>query len=383
MFKKKKIEEDISNEAIRFDDLSSLDEHVKGKQIIVLGESSHGISDYYQTKINIIKYLHEVHNFSHVIFENGFLESSLGTEVFNDKEIDKLIKEFKSDIYHNEEMLNFYKQDWVKNLRFWGMDAQPVKYSEKFMNWIISIAPRNIAKKIIEAEEMFFNLESENDGKRKKTVEDKEKQKHCELLYEELINLLRLQSNEFSVDQLHLNILINGFKNRIEWLQLINLGVIKGGSKRGELMFNNVSWLKENIILDEKIIIWAHNYHIRKSQTTSSKLLNIRNLGQYLNGKFKNNIYTIGFYSIDGNYSNLLREDSEIKTTNKKHLERQVENIIGGNTFLALNNTNCSLNKRWWLLESGFKNQLPMSINPYNQYDALIILKNVKKPKYF
>ncbi|MDV2582046.1 erythromycin esterase family protein [Alkalibacillus haloalkaliphilus] len=382
MFKKKKIEEDISNEAIRFDDLSILDKHVKDKQIIVLGESSHGINDYYQIKINIIKYLHEVHNFSHVIFENGFLESSLGTEVFNDKEIDQFIKEFKLDIYHNEEMLNFYKRNWEKSLKFWGMDAQPVKYSEKFMNWIITIASWDIAKKVIEAEEMFFNLESEIDGKRKKTAEDKEKQKHCELLYEELINLFS-QSNNSSVGQLHLNILINGFKNRIEWLQLSNLGVIKSGSKRGELMFNNVNWLKESIIHDEKIIIWAHNYHIRKSQTTSSKLLSIRNMGQYLNEKFKNNVYTIGFYAINGNYSNLLREDNEIKTTNKKHLERQVENIIGGNTFLALNDANCSLNKRWWLLESGLKNQLPMSINPYNHYDALIILKNVKKPKYF
>ncbi|AMW99008.1 hypothetical protein [Rummeliibacillus stabekisii] len=41
------------------------------KQYVFLGESSHGISEYSQTKVRLIKYLHEELGFDVVLFEGN------------------------------------------------------------------------------------------------------------------------------------------------------------------------------------------------------------------------------------------------------------------------------------------------------------------------
>lgn len=65
-------------------DFSCMDRYVEGKRIVLLGESSHGIGDFYRTKVNMIKYLHEVHGFKAVVLESGLLEAVLSRSLLTD-----------------------------------------------------------------------------------------------------------------------------------------------------------------------------------------------------------------------------------------------------------------------------------------------------------
>lgn len=118
--------QEIRTNAIEGDNYDFLDSYVSDKQIGLLGESSHGVGDYFSGKIKIIKYLHEHHGFNIVVFENGLVESTISKERASFEEPELVLQQHFMDIYHNEEMLPLFKDSWAQNLTITGMDVQPM-----------------------------------------------------------------------------------------------------------------------------------------------------------------------------------------------------------------------------------------------------------------
>lgn len=59
-----------------YSDLKFFSPILKDKQYVFLGESSHGISEYSQSKVRLIKYLHEELGFDVVLFEGNIGEGA-------------------------------------------------------------------------------------------------------------------------------------------------------------------------------------------------------------------------------------------------------------------------------------------------------------------
>ncbi len=57
-----------------YDDLHFLQELIGDKTLIQLGESSHGVKEFNQMRVRIIKYLHEKMGFNIIAFESGLFE---------------------------------------------------------------------------------------------------------------------------------------------------------------------------------------------------------------------------------------------------------------------------------------------------------------------
>lgn len=85
-------------------DYSFVDRYIKDKRIILLGENSHGIADYFTTKTDLIRYLHQHHGFNVVVLESGLLEATLCKEFLKDYSPDRQIQNCLLEIYDNEEM---------------------------------------------------------------------------------------------------------------------------------------------------------------------------------------------------------------------------------------------------------------------------------------
>src|SRR5690349_3618142 len=54
-----------------FEDLKYMDALIQDKQLVLLGESQHGVNDFNVLKFRIIRYLHQKHGFDVVAFEAG------------------------------------------------------------------------------------------------------------------------------------------------------------------------------------------------------------------------------------------------------------------------------------------------------------------------
>jgi hypothetical protein len=60
--------------AARYEDLKFLDDRLSGVRLVQLGESGHGVREFSQAKIRLIKYLHEHLGFDVIAFESGLYE---------------------------------------------------------------------------------------------------------------------------------------------------------------------------------------------------------------------------------------------------------------------------------------------------------------------
>lgn len=63
------------------EDLSFLKEAVQDKRIVVLGESTHGAKEMNQSKIRMIKYLHEEMGYDVLAFETGLGKQQLFSKI--------------------------------------------------------------------------------------------------------------------------------------------------------------------------------------------------------------------------------------------------------------------------------------------------------------
>lgn len=368
--------QEIRSSAIEVDQYNFLDSYVSDKQIVLLGESSHGVGDYFSEKIKIIKYLHEHHGFNVVVFENGLIESIISQERSSLEEPELVLQQHFMDIYHNEEMLPLLKDSWAQNLVLTGMDVQPMyrEASDFYIQTIKSKLNEVTYELLQNAENQHFEL-YEQLLNTQKTKHLKPSIIDCIQLYKELLDKAHLE------DELQPTMLFKKFlQNRIDWLNLNLKGLFSSGAMRAQYMFKNVEWLL-SFYRGEKLIIWAHNFHIRKAQTSLTKLLRIQNVGYSLQKTMEEECFTIGLYASSGQVASLYRNELDIQLHNKQHLEKVCNEISEKSVFLPLNEKTFS-KKKWVLLESSLNTNLPKRIVPQKHYDAIICFKNVRLPTY-
>lgn len=368
--------EEIRRNAIEVDNYNFLDAYVREKKIVLLGESSHGVGDYFSEKIKIIKYLHEHHGFNIVVFENGLVESTISKERSSFEEPELVLQQHFMDIYHNEEMLPLFKDSWAHNLTITGMDLQPVyrEASDYYVQTIKNKLDDGIYELLQNAENQYFELNE--------LLLNTPKIKHlkptiiaCIQSYNELLDKVHLKD-----ERQHIMLFNKFLENRIDWLNLNLKGLFSSGILRAQCMYKNVEWLLK-FYRGEKLIIWAHNFHIRKSQTWVTKLLRLKNVGFSLQETMREDCFTIGLYASTGQYSSLYRNEFDIQLHNKHHLEKVCNEISKKSVFLPLIETKFGAQK-WVLLESSMGSNLPKRMVPKKHYDAIICLKNVSLPTY-
>lgn len=374
-------------------DFSFIDRFIKDKRIILLGENSHGIADYFTIKNDVIRYLHQYHGFNVVVLESGLLEAALCKQFLSDESPEKRIQSSLLDIYHNEEMKPLVSEEWAQSIKLSGMDPQPTYplTSKHMLDWIKINTDYELYESIRRVEELYFELDSEMLVKVTKPL--KKRMKAVIQEYEGVLKLIdiKLKNCTNHEKQRMLLLIQRGMQNRLQWLQVNLKGYLSSGIQRGFNMFQNLEWLMNYYYKNEKIIVWAHNFHIRKKRPLTAKLLGIKSVGYWLQRKYPEDFYAIGLYAGSGEFATQLRVELEIDSMKKNHyhhLESLLYETSESDLFLPLN-VQCQstdrkmwFNRKWRLLESGFLGLSPMVIFPQYHYDAIIFIREVTSPNY-
>lgn len=383
---KKQISKDIYS--LDEGDYGQLDKHIENKKIILLGENSHWVSEFYTSKINLIKFLHKKHGFNVVVLESGLLEAKT-IDLSNVSDTKKELKNSLLGIYQNEEMDTLFKEKNIEKLSITGMDIQPV--NRHASNWVISWVKDNlkgkIGSQIEQIEDTFFELDDL--FKKQEKIPGSLKGKIRETIQGYEVILLQLNRDlTYCKDlekQKKLKIIHRGMINRQQWL-LVNLkGRIGSGSLRDTFMFENIKWLMD-YFKGEKLIIWSHNYHIRKNRSLLLKLFGIKTVGQLLTKKYSHGVFTVGFYGGSGSCFTPFKDLYEIDIKNKYHLELLLMEFESNNLFLPVNHHLKKKEKpwysqNWWLLETRLLGMSPIVLKPYKFYDAIYFIRHVSPPK--
>lgn len=232
-----------------FQDLEFLKQTLKERKIIALGEATHGTHEFFKYKDRLTRFLVTELDFKAIAFESDFVAVSHLDDYVNGK----------TDTVHfvGGFPLNEYTKamlEWLKNYNELKPQTERVH-----LFGLESRGFKNIIKSVIDS---FPDLSVLNKNRLLKVQNSEQNlltSKHIAELKLILPALYALSSQPVTPD-VHKHY-VRLLEQQIDYYLTTS---IKQIGLRDEYMFENASWIKERAD-NNKIIIWAHNGHLSKS----------------------------------------------------------------------------------------------------------------------
>jgi erythromycin esterase len=391
-----------------YSDLTFLNEVLKNKQYVFLGESVHGVAEYSEAKVRLIKYLHENLGFDVVAFESGLGDIAVTTAQMDSADFNSntFMKQTITPVWTSVEtrpLFDYILDSQNKDpLLLTGFDMQTMNTFGQFMiNWIEKVDP--------EYADFFSKLElswnqKTNSITNGQSLTDQEL-KQIESGYNQAISFVTKHSDTLNTTygiEFHLEeMIIKTLQERIEFMEKYQK---IAGTRNAEalteardaIMAENIEWLTNKIYPGKKIIFWGHNTHIRNHNTdiyykdigqTNFKKWDAKSMFQDLPDDLKNKSYTIGFYMHDGVFSfnrEKLYQVNDGKPFSKDYLEYILNQSKNEYTFINVEGHIPSKDNEWmdrpiYALSQGL---VPEKLTVSNTYDGIFFIKHVLSQNY-
>ncbi|WP_243526893.1 erythromycin esterase family protein [Bacillus pseudomycoides] len=389
------------------EDLSFLKQTLQGKRIVSLGESTHGSTEMNQSKVRIIKYLHEEMGYDVIAFESGFAEANAVYQNIDDLTAEQAMKKAIYDVWYTEdveELFQYIKEQKEKGtpLVLTGFDIQipgdaaTAIFATSANEWIGKLNPE-IGKLLVEAEGEIVKYRSVSSYKEFEAMQASLLDK-----YEKIKEFIQQHKNELQQvapkASYDVNLLEKSIKIRIDTLKTYIPNEVKERKNippekypddfavytRDQRMAQNLAWLSEMQFKNKKMIVWGHNYHIRKQNSNmiqAASPLPFPNMMDMIPQYLKNQMYTVGLFAYSG--SSLVSDNTQIKNVKETHQANSVEEILKAaqhpQVFVNLKGEENRPETSWMYMPIigqywGFIDEIMI---PNQQYDGILWLEHI------
>jgi erythromycin esterase len=379
----------LSADDLDFSDLQFLHPLIGDRRLVQLGESSHGVSQFNQAKVRLIKFLHQEMGFDVIAFESSIYESFFANENADSLSALDIMKNSIYGVWHCQEALELFKyiketRDTSRPLILAGFDIQIsssrgiVNRPENFEEIVAKLDPV-YAKEVLTNDKAFLAI-------RNTTIspEDKEKYKS---FYAALTDWFDLRMDEL------LSIYANNPRiplvmRQTSWSMIDYIDKLseKGREKmmniRDKGMAGNVFYLLNTLYPEEKIMIWAHNYHIQYDIAEWDT--SVRNMGSWLINPLRDELYTIGLFMYEGMAAYNDRKRYNIKPAYENSFEAIMYYTGDDYNFVDVLYQEWNEGNSWMFEKIPFHDWgiLFRQQTFKNQLDAILFVKEVKPPDY-
>lgn len=341
----------------QIENLDELSKAIQGKQIVEIGEATHGGAEFYSAKIEIVRELHKNSGYNVLVLESGMMEVALAMRQRQQLSAEKLMNATVFGNFRWAEMLPLY--EFIKQnprLEVVGCDVQ---FSSDDVTTLVPnlIRPYDVGL----ADELAKRLGEGYSymGLREKPTEFIAKRDaYISWLKSVEQRLAKIKASR--QDSQAFGVVRSGVKSLIKFWNI----------DPAQPIFDNIV-VRDRIMADlvkqqigqKKAMIWAHNGHIGKG-------LGYTTLGDHLRESYKGRVYALGLFAKAGTYyqhwTNTVQSWDAAPTG--------LESTAAINRFIASR----TLIKEVTAFEP--ENGGQITFNPQERLDGVIVLPKVSPP---
>ncbi|OCA90764.1 protein-L-isoaspartate O-methyltransferase [Bacillus sp. FJAT-27225] len=293
------------------DDLDSLIEKMGEAKIVLLGEASHGTSEFYTLRTEITKKLIQEKGFSFIAVEGDWPScQSINTYIkshHDERSPEEVLKAFHrwpTWMWANKEIVSLIK--WLKQYNnksnkgpqagFYGLDVYSLWESmDEIMNYLKKINSPELSAAL----KAFSCFEPFNRNNETYAISAGYLSEGCS---DEVVDLLSKIRKSKIVDpndpEAELNLEVNALvtANAEQYYRLMVLSDSESWNTRDLHMVEALNAILKFYGPDAKAIIWEHNTHVGDARATDMKQAGMLNVGQIVREQYKKKeIFITGF----------------------------------------------------------------------------------------
>ena len=301
---------------------ASLDELISAaadKELVLLGEASHGTHEYYLWRDKISRRLIEEQNFNFIAVEGDFASlyhlnryvKNLDGAASSAREVLLKLDRWPTWMWANEEVVAL--TEWLRNhndklpqnekVGFYGMDVYDEWNSKKVVLDLLK-ETNHSAYEYVKEQYNCFNPHKGDSWDYAHAVEAGKK--NCAVATKNVVEYIRNNRNDFAelTDDTYFYLLQNTIvvHNAEEFYResVASIGHVSWNS-RAHHMHGTVNDLLNLYGENSKGIVWAHNTHIGDAEYTNMRATGEKNIGQLSREELgSDNVFLIGFTTYEG-----------------------------------------------------------------------------------
>lgn len=325
-------------------DLSFLDKALKGRRLVLLGESNHGSAEFARLHLRLIRYLHEKLGFNVLLLESGLGEVEAIQRQRERLDAGKLLQLGLIGPWRDEDheaWLRYLKQH--PELQVAGIDVQRSGsgFARLLRQTVRGAADELPATVAIETgvEARFGKLAARLRARDEKPSE--ELTKAINALTSDIAGLIRFlevdaETGKDGPDRKDLLICGKALRNRIEYLTYFSQFKADGNwrarfAARDWAMARNLQFWREHIYPREKMIVIAHNFHIARHNPKESVM------GELLAKEFGKEMFSVAMFAGAGRYADNSRRPKPLDLDQEPHdIQRLIRGLRHPASFFVL-----------------------------------------------
>jgi erythromycin esterase-like protein len=255
-----------------FSDLRFLAPLLRGKRIVQLGESAHGVREFNMAKVRLIQYLHEELGYDVLAFESSLFECDRAGRAAGSLAAVELMRGCIFGVWHTEELVPLFEyvkqtQSTARPLVLTGFDVQAssVRARERpaFLRRVIATIDSTYARHVYQADSAFVTASRAGDRGYARRNHDR-----LVPLYDSLATWLRARertlATNFAADPAAPMLARQTAVSMSAFVRQLAVGVGREGTElRDRGMADNLDFVLNELHPGKKVIVWAHNYHVQ------------------------------------------------------------------------------------------------------------------------